>query len=118
MCSDQARDEKFDGDQYRQLLETAPDAIVVVGEDGIIELVNAQIETLFGYQRSELLGQPLEMLIPQRFRQAHGGHLRGFFSSPTVRTMGSSSSCCTSRSASTCGSRPASSSRASTTRWS
>ncbi len=89
MSTEKMKDEGFDGDQYRQLLETAPDAIVVVGENGIVELVNAQVESLFGYQRSELVGQPLEILIPKRFHAAHGGHLRRFFSSPTVRTMGS-----------------------------
>ena len=80
---------KFDGDQYRQLLETAPDAIVVVGDNGRIELANAQVEKVFGYARSEVLGQSLDLLIPVRFRGAHGGHLQRFFAAPTLRTMGS-----------------------------
>ncbi|MEO7113229.1 MAG: PAS domain S-box protein [Polyangiaceae bacterium] len=89
MSDEQPESKSFAGDQYRQLLETAPDAIVVVGEQGEIELVNAQVETLFGYARSELIGSSLDMLIPERFRVAHGGHLSRFFSSPTVRSMGS-----------------------------
>ncbi|MGH7285198.1 MAG: PAS domain-containing hybrid sensor histidine kinase/response regulator [Polyangiaceae bacterium] len=79
----------LDDDQYRQLLEAAPDAIVVVGDSGRIELVNAQVEQIFGYARAEVLGQRLDILIPVRFRGAHGGHLQRYFSSPTVRTMGS-----------------------------
>ena len=74
---------------YRQLLDTAPDAMVVVGAAGTIELVNFQTERLFGYARAELLGQPLEILIPERFRSAHGGHLAHFFASPCARPMGS-----------------------------
>jgi PAS domain S-box-containing protein len=73
---------------YRQLLDTAPDAIVVVGDDGLIQLVNVQTERLFGYERSELVGQSLELLIPERFRPAHGGHMGKFFREPGARPMG------------------------------
>jgi PAS domain S-box-containing protein len=54
---------------YERLMDSAPDAIVVVDDRGEICLVNRQTEALFGYQRSELLGQPLEILIPERFRR-------------------------------------------------
>jgi len=89
MSSETTEEKRLEGDHYRQLLETAPDAIVVVDEDGKITLVNTQVETLFGYARAELLGRPLELLIPPRFHAGHGHHLRNFFSSPTVRAMGS-----------------------------
>ena len=62
----------------RQLLEAAPDAMVIVDERGTIQLVNAQTEALFGYARAELLGHPVEMLIPARFRAAHPAHRQGF----------------------------------------
>jgi PAS domain S-box-containing protein len=75
--------------RYHQLLDTAPDAIVVVGADGRIDIVNVQTERLFGYSRSELVGQHLEMLIPERFRHGHGVHLARFFANPDARPMGS-----------------------------
>jgi PAS domain S-box-containing protein len=75
--------------RYRQLLDAAPDAMVVVGVDGKIDVVNVQTERVFGYARSELVGQQLDVLIPERFRQAHGAHLARFLSSPAARPMGS-----------------------------
>jgi PAS domain S-box-containing protein len=89
MLSKEGAVEWFEGDLYHQLLETAPDAIIVVGEDARIELVNRQTENLFGYDRAELLGRPLEILIPRRFHATHVEHIRRFFSAPTTRQMGS-----------------------------
>jgi PAS domain S-box-containing protein len=72
-----------------QLLDTAPDAIVVVAQNGRITLVNVQTERLFGYTRAELLGQELQLLIPERFRGSHGGHVARYFAHPGSRPMGS-----------------------------
>ena len=72
----------------RQLLEAAPDAMVIVDERGTIQLVNAQTEALFGYARAELLGHPVEMLIPARFRATHPAYRAGFVASPKLRPMG------------------------------
>jgi PAS domain S-box-containing protein len=73
---------------FRHIVEAAPNAIVLVGSSGRIELVNAQTEKLFGYQRRELIGQPIEILVPERFRSAHPGHRNTFFARPSVRSMG------------------------------
>jgi protein-histidine pros-kinase len=74
--------------KFRGLLEAAPDAMVIVDREGLILLVNSQTERLFGYQRDELLGQPIELLVPDRFHGVHPGHRSGYFSDPHPRPMG------------------------------
>jgi PAS domain S-box-containing protein len=73
---------------HTALLESAPDAMVIVRQDGRIALVNSQTERLFGYDRSELLGEPVEILVPAAFRSAHDAHRRSFIRQPRVRPMG------------------------------
>ena len=73
---------------FRGLLEAAPDAIVIVDERGTIEIVNGEAERLFGYQRSELLGQPVERLVPADRREGHAGHRRRYTADPRTRPMG------------------------------
>ncbi|GHI85985.1 PAS domain S-box protein [Streptomyces xanthophaeus] len=73
---------------FRALLEAAPDAMVIVDDAGVIRLVNAQTEALFGYPRKELLGRPIDVLVPERFRGQHPRHRLGYAASRQVRPMG------------------------------
>ena len=75
-------------ERFKDLLESAPDAMVIVNEDGRIVLINAQTERLFRYTRQELVGQRVEILVPNRFRGSHARHRAGFFADPRPRGMG------------------------------
>lgn len=74
--------------KYRGLVETAPDAIISVDREGRIVFVNSQTEKMFGYSRDEMLGEPVEMLVPERFRDRHVGHRTDYTSQPRTRPMG------------------------------
>ena len=82
------RDSKLIEARYRELLESTPDAIVIVNHMGRIVLANSQAEKLFGYERVALRGQPVELLLPERYRAGHVGHRANYFSQPRTRTMG------------------------------
>lgn len=76
---------------YARLLDSAPDAMLVVDERGTIVLANEQTEKMFGFPRAELEGQPIEVLVPGRYRDRHVGQRNGFISNPTARPMGGGS---------------------------
>src|SRR2546428_1062176 len=76
------RDAKLIEAKYRDLLESTPDAIVMLNVTGRVVLANSQAEKVFGYQRQELLGQPVEVLLPERFRSGHVRHRSSYFSQP------------------------------------
>src|ERR1051325_2388635 len=82
------RDSKLVEARYRDLLESTPDAIVIVNNTGRIVLANGQAERLFGYERIELLGKAVEVLLPDRYRGGHVGHRSNYFAQPRTRTMG------------------------------
>ena len=74
--------------QFRGLMESAPDAMVIVDEQATIALVNARAEELFGYAREELIGQPVEMLLPRGLRKRHEAHRNEFLANPRARPVG------------------------------
>lgn len=71
------------------LLESAPDALIVIDETGKIDVANGQVHRIFGYDSGELIGQPIEILIPERFRGEHPAKVRRFFAEGEIRSMGS-----------------------------
>jgi PAS domain S-box-containing protein len=74
--------------RFRAVLEAAPNAIVAIDRDGRIGYANPQVEATFGYSRDELMGEPIEILLPERLRERHQGHRTGFFDRPVARPMG------------------------------
>jgi PAS domain S-box-containing protein len=75
-------------ERFAELLEAVPDAVVMIDGKGRMVLVNEQSERLFGYERRELLGERVEMLLPPRTREPHSGHRSGYFADPRTRPMG------------------------------
>jgi PAS domain S-box-containing protein len=75
-------------EQFRLVVEAAPTGMVMVNGEGTILLANALIERLFGYRQADLQGQPIEVLVPERFRGQHPSHRRGFLAAPSPRAMG------------------------------
>ena len=82
------RDAKLVESQFRDLLESTPDAIIMANQTGRIVLANSQAEKLFGYERGEMLGTLVEVLLPGRYRGGHVAHRSGYFGQPRTRSMG------------------------------
>ena len=78
----------FSDDQIKAFLDAAPDAMVIVDSQGRIAFVNIETEAMFQYSRGELVGRPIEMLLPERYRQRHHDHIARYFLSPRRRPMG------------------------------
>jgi PAS domain S-box-containing protein len=81
-------DRKRAEEKFRGLLESAPDAVVVVDQHGMIQFVNSQTEKLFGYDRVQVIGEPVEILVPKRFRKKHTKHRDGYYVEHPTRPMG------------------------------
>ncbi|HYY90010.1 MAG TPA: PAS domain S-box protein, partial [Chloroflexota bacterium] len=91
MAAEQARLLQHAGSaeaQFRGLLESAPDPVVIVDAQGVIRIVNRQTEVVFGYQRAELIGHRVEVLLPERFRSRHLSHRGDYQHNPHTRPMG------------------------------
>ncbi|KAB1157594.1 PAS domain-containing hybrid sensor histidine kinase/response regulator [Flavobacterium luteum] len=74
--------------KFQDFLESLPDAIIIVNNDGNIRSVNIQAETLFGYNRTEIIGKQIAFLMPSRFKESHNHHMQYYFANPKVRKMG------------------------------
>src|SRR6478672_9596340 len=74
--------------RFQQVVEAAPSAMVMIDRAGKIVMVNTQAERIFGYSRAELVGQPVEMLVPERFRSHHSELRETFFADPRLRPVG------------------------------
>lgn len=72
---------------FEQIVDSLPDGLLVIDEAGIIQLCNKQIEFLFGYARSALIGQAVHVLLPEALRERHAAHIARYFTNPTVRPM-------------------------------
>jgi PAS domain S-box-containing protein len=81
-------DRKKAEERFRLVVESAPNAMILVNHEGVINLINKQTEILFGYERSELIGKKLEVLLPERFSNQHSTHRNDFFKRPQTRSMG------------------------------
>jgi PAS domain S-box-containing protein len=75
-------------EKFRRVVETAPDAIVLVSPEGRIVMTNPQAEQMFRYAQQELIGQPVEILVPDRFRRGHAGNRSAYLKKPVIRFMG------------------------------
>jgi PAS domain S-box-containing protein len=75
-------------ERFRSLVESSPNAIVLTDDQGVIRLINRQTENLFGYERNELIGKPIEVLLPERFRKNHVSYRDEFYADPNARPMG------------------------------
>jgi PAS domain S-box-containing protein len=79
---------KLEENKFRNLLESAPDAMIIVNREGRIDLVNAQAVKLFGYSREEMIGEAVEQLVPERLQAMHAAHRAGYTHAPKPRAMG------------------------------
>jgi two-component system, sensor histidine kinase PdtaS len=75
-------------ERLRRVIDASPTAMVMINKDGLMEMVNAEAEKVFGYSRKEMLGQPVEMLIPDQFRTGHPSLRQMFYRDPQSRRMG------------------------------
>jgi PAS domain S-box-containing protein len=75
-------------EKFKNLLEATPDPMIITNNKGIIEFVNSQAQNLFGYKKSEMIGLPVEIVLPEKFKKAHQHHRDLFFKNPSPRPMG------------------------------
>ncbi|NTV09613.1 MAG: PAS domain S-box protein [Zoogloea sp.] len=88
MLAESEQNMRLSEERFRQVVESVPDGLVMVDADGRIALVNAGMERMFGYRRTELIGRPIGMLIPEPERDGHQFHMRAFLGAPAARDMG------------------------------